>query len=113
MVCLTGKAVNRAAPLLIALLASLLPHASVQGQEEPQWSSGKDVYDKVCGYCHAPEVGVGTLLAGRILPEPYVIAIVRSGLNAMPAFPASFIDDESLARVAEYLATLPPPPSEP
>ena len=78
-----------------------------------EWESGQQLYEKVCGYCHSPEVGVGTLLAGRELPAVYVQAIVRSGLNAMPAFPASYIDDEALALVAEYLATLPAPAAQP
>jgi mono/diheme cytochrome c family protein len=50
------------------------------------------------------------VLAGRELPAAYVSAIVRNGFNGMPAFPASFIDDEAIARVAEYLGTLPVPP---
>lgn len=99
--------------LLTVALPFTLPSATLHAQDESQWGSGQDLYDKVCGYCHAPEVGVGTVLAGRNLPEPYIRAIVRSGLNAMPAFPASFIDDESLAEVTEYLATLPAPAAEP
>lgn len=87
--------------------------ATAQAQDESQWSSGKELYESVCGYCHEPEVGVGTVLAGRELPELYVRAILRSGLNAMPAFPASFIDDESIALVAEYLASLPAPEAQP
>lgn len=86
-----------------------LPAAAAQA-EESQWRSGKDLYDKVCGYCHKPEVGVGTAIQGRALPVEYIKAIVRNGFNAMPAFPASYIDDESLAQVAEYIASLPPAP---
>jgi len=100
--------------LMTAALPLALPISTTHAEEqESQWGSGKALYDKVCGYCHAPEVGVGTVLAGRNLPEPYIRAIVRSGLNAMPAFPASYIDDASLAEVAEYLATLPAPAAEP
>ena len=83
-----------------------------QAQSGSQWGGGKNLYEKVCGYCHDPEVGVGTVLAGRELPAVYLNGIVRSGLNAMPAFPASFIDDESIDMLAEYLATLPAPDSE-
>ncbi|MCK9540125.1 c-type cytochrome [Dokdonella sp.] len=99
------------------LVASALPFvllaASAQAKDASQWGSGKNLYDKVCGQCHAPEVGVGTALAGRNLPEAYVKFVVRNGLNAMPAFPASFIDDESIAQVTRYLATLPAPASQP
>lgn len=93
------------------LIASVLPFAlftaSSHAQEESQWKSGKHLYEKVCGHCHAPEVGVGPELAGRGLPEPYIKAIVRNGFRAMPSFPASYVDDESLAQVTEYLASLP------
>lgn len=94
------------------ILPFVLLVSTVEAQDESQWGSGKNLYDKVCGYCHDPEVGVGTLIAGRDLPELYVRAIVRSGLNAMPAFPASYIDDESIAQVTEYLSTLPAPEAE-
>lgn len=93
------------------LMASVLPlallAASSHAEEDSQWGSGKNLYEKVCGQCHAPEVNVGPEIAGRGLPEPYIKAIVRNGFRAMPAFPASFIDDESLTLVTEYLATLP------
>lgn len=94
------------------ILPFVLLVSTAEAQDESQWGSGKNLYDKVCGYCHDPEVGVGTLIAGRDLPELYVRAIVRSGLNAMPAFPASYIDDESIAQVTEYLSTLPAPAAE-
>lgn len=89
----------------------LVPTA--HAQDDSQWGSGKNLYDKVCGHCHKPEVGVGTLLEGRELPPEYLKSIVRNGFNGMPAFPASFIDDESLEKVSKYLATLPAPTVEP
>jgi len=105
------KALKRILTLSALPLAVLA--ASSQAQEnDSQWGSGKNLYDKVCGYCHAPEVGVGPAIAGRGLPEAYLKVFVRNGFNAMPAFPASFIDDESIARVAEYLASLPPVPAD-
>ncbi|MFA5630686.1 MAG: cytochrome c [Porticoccaceae bacterium] len=99
------------------LMAALLPFALLalpaQAQESGQWGSGKNLYEKVCGQCHDPQVGVGTAIAGRGLPEAYVKFIVRNGFNAMPAFPASFIDDESIAQVTEYLASLPAAAGQP
>ncbi|CAI07901.1 c-type cytochrome [Aromatoleum aromaticum] len=108
---LSGKAAKR------ALVASVLPFAllaaSTQAQDDSQWGSGKNLYDKVCGHCHDPKVGVGPVIAGRDLPESYIRYIVRNGFNAMPAFPASYIDDQSLAQVTEYLSTLPAPAARP
>lgn len=107
-----GKIAGRALIIGIILafpLASTTIQAQDQAGEASQWGSGKNLYDKVCGRCHSPEVGVGTLLAGRNLPAEYITVIVRNGFNGMPAFPASFIDDESLVQVAAYLSTLPAP----
>jgi len=102
------RALSMGVILPLALLAAAVP------AQESQWGSGEDLYNKVCGYCHKPEVGVGTVIQGRALPAEYIKFIVRNGFNAMPAFPASYIDDESLAQVAEYIASLPPvPPSQP
>lgn len=103
---LSGKSAKRM--LVASVLAPLaLLATSAQGQESSQWDSGQHLYENVCGHCHAPEVNVGPALGGRGLPEAYIKAIVRNGFNAMPAFPASYIDDESIAKVTDYLTTLP------
>lgn len=75
------------------------------------WKGGENVYAKVCGHCH--ENQVGPQLKGRQLPPQYISAIVRNGFRAMPAFPASFIDDASLQQVGEYLSKTPAPVAKP
>lgn len=107
----SGKAVEWR--LAAIILPFVLLAATPKAQADSQWGSGKNLYDKVCAHCHAPEVGVGTVIAGRGLPEAYIKYIVRNGRNAMPAFPASFVDDESIAQVTEYLSTLPSPAAQP
>ncbi|MFA7320170.1 MAG: cytochrome c [Dokdonella sp.] len=92
-------------------LAMLVMPAQAEGQ--PQWRSGADLYNNVCGYCHKPEVGVGTVLQGRELPVEYLKIMVRNGFNAMPAFPASYVDDAALGELSKYLASLPPLPPRP
>lgn len=101
-----SSAAKRALATGVILPLALLS-AAAQAQEEPQWRDGQHLYDNVCGHCHAPEVNVGPSLGGRSLPEAYIKAIVRNGFNAMPAFPASYVDDESIAKVTEYIAGLP------
>ena len=66
------------------------------------WKDGAEVYAKVCGYCH--DAQVGPQIRGRSLPAAYIRTIVRNGHRAMPAFRPSEIDDESLAKLAEYLS---------
>ena len=75
------------------------------------WKGGENVYAKVCGHCH--EKQVGPPIIGRQLPSQYITAIVRNGFRAMPAFPASFIDDNSLQQVAEYISETPAPATKP
>jgi mono/diheme cytochrome c family protein len=102
------KLAKRLLTLSLLPLTSLAAAADAQDDENAGWGSGQNLYEKVCAHCHAPEVGVGTAIAGRGLPEAYIKVFVRNGINAMPSFPASFIDDESIALVAAYLASLPP-----
>lgn len=108
LVALAGPA--RSQP---AATPASVPPSDAAAAEAPQWGSGKELYDKVCGHCHKPEVGVGTVLEGRVLPPEYLQVIVRNGFNAMPAFPASWVDDAALAEISRYLGSLPPPPSPP
>ena len=106
--CVVGsKRVLLAAISLSSFLLITAAQAQDQAKDASRWDNGQELYDKVCGHCHKPAAGVGTLLTGRDLPAEYIMFIVRNGFNGMPAFPASFIDDESLAQLAEYLANPP------
>ena len=66
------------------------------------WRGGAEVYAKVCAFCH--EAKVGPTIRGRGLAPAYITFIVRHGNRAMPSFRAAEIDDESLAKVAEYVS---------
>ena len=104
------SAVKRSLSACCALpLLLLAGHALADG--DGVWKSGENVYAKVCGHCH--ENQVGPQLKGRQLPPQYISAIVRNGFRAMPAFPASFIDDASLQQVGEYLSKTPAPVAKP
>jgi mono/diheme cytochrome c family protein len=71
-----------------------------------KWKNGAEVYAKICGYCH--ENGkVGPVILGRELPPAYIRAVVRNGNRAMPTFRFSEIDEESLAKLAEYISRSP------
>lgn len=79
-----------------ALFAGLATTASAQ-----TLTKGQQFYQKVCAKCH--EVGTGPLLLGRQLPEATVQIIARHGLNAMPAFRHTDIDDATLLELATYI----------
>ncbi|ODT64555.1 MAG: cytochrome C [Nitrosomonadales bacterium SCN 54-20] len=75
--------------------------AETNAEKGFHWRNGAEVYSKVCSYCH--ESQVGPRLFGRELPPEYIRTIVRNGSRAMPSFRPSEIDDESLAKLAEYI----------
>lgn len=79
-------------------------------------SAGEAIYLAKCQYCHI-EMGPGTItLSGRLGPEKamlanrddltadYVKAIVRSGLNGMPALTRVEVSDPELDQIAAYLS---------
>jgi mono/diheme cytochrome c family protein len=82
-------------------LSSLLSQ-EVWAETTSGWKNGAEVYAKVCGYCH--QTGIGPVIRGRELPPEYITHLVRHGLRAMPAFTASFIDDQALQEVASYIS---------
>src|SRR4051794_33238438 len=99
-------AVARSFMLAIAIAAAIATKTSFAGPPAPsgafEWKNGPEVYTKVCAYCH--EQGVGPAIRGRALPPVYIRTTVRNGSRAMPPFRAAEIDDESLAKLAEYIS---------
>jgi len=107
---LNSRAVKGSLTTCLALPLFLLAgQAAADG--DGVWKSGENVYQKVCGHCH--DTSVGPVITGRQLPPEYISAIVRNGFRAMPAFPASFIDDNALKQVGEYIAKSPAPATKP
>lgn len=81
-------------------LACLLSAGAARADSSGEWKSGKEVYDKVCGYCH--DKGVGPAIKGRGAPPAYPV-IVRHGRGAMPPFRSTEISDEALAKLMVYI----------
>ncbi|HZV19425.1 MAG TPA: cytochrome c [Sphingobium sp.] len=61
------------------------------------------VLQQTCMSCHA--TGVGPVITGRNLPPEAVKSFVRNGNRAMPAFTEAMIDNDTLDRVAQLVAT--------
>jgi len=95
------------------------PHAASAAPAGPKaLETGKRIYDHYCLPCHAAGPGhPGTMrLAIRLgeersvlleradLPAQYVMAIVRQGLNLMPGFRPSEIDDAELEALTHYMS---------
>lgn len=89
------------------------PGSAVTAAQAP----GKIAFDRWCAECHAPGHGhPGTQQLERIrgaklavlesrpdLEGAYIRLVVRSGLNAMPAYRPSEISDATLDSIAQYL----------
>lgn len=103
------KTILKKSAALAALLALLAGHApGALAQSAPQISKGQQFYQKVCARCH--EAGIGPVITGRGLPEATYVYMARHGLNAMPAFRVTDIDDATLQELAKYLSATQPKP---
>lgn len=87
----------------LAFAAAAAPAADTQ-----KVGPGQRFYEKTCAKCHEADVGVGPALKGRGFPAATYVVIARNGMNAMPAFRVTDIDDATLQDLAEYLASTPP-----
>lgn len=83
--------------------AQAAPEENANPAPSTKWKNGAEVYTKICGYCHQ-NGKVGPPILNRQLPPAYIRAIVRNGNRAMPPFRPSEIDDESLAKLEEYIS---------
>lgn len=91
-----------------ALAAGLSGMALAATAAPPQTiGPGQRYYEKICAKCH--EAGIGPVLKGRGLSPETVIVFARIGVNAMPAFRVTDIDDATLRDVGVYLSKAPAP----
>jgi len=81
------------------------------GKESIPEDAAQMVFQQTCMACHA--TGVGPVITGRDLPADAVKLFVRNGNRAMPAFTEAMIDDATLDRVAQIVATSKAPASQP
>lgn len=91
---------------LVAIIVTISSAWSAQDEKNSSgftWKDGAEIYAKICAYCH--EAQVGPQIRHRDLPAAYIRAVVRNGNRAMPAFRPSEIDDESLVKLADFIAT--------
>jgi mono/diheme cytochrome c family protein len=105
-----------AAALLFAYALPAQTAAPPAGSASSVAADGHALFLERCGICHL-QGGTGTFMLGRRLGKQhallaertdlqiaYVEAIVRNGLNGMPAFTRVEITDQELDAVARYLA---------
>lgn len=76
---------------------------------ESNWKNAQEAYTKVCAYCHNTGVGPDSVKIkfdkdGVDARAQSIVYVVRHGLNAMPSFRKTEIDDKTLQDLAEGLA---------
>jgi len=87
----------------IALIATLSIFSTVSfGQAADDWTSGEEIFQKVCQYCHT--TGVAVTITGRQLIPAYIKYMVRNGMRAMPPFRQSELSEKDLDKIASYIA---------
>ena len=107
----------------VALLSTITALAACAGAPQAEEATGKQLFDRHCGECHAPGLGhPGTQRLGwnrgeqfavleqrNDLSAVYVETIVRRGFLEMPPFRPSEISPAELAAIGRYLARVPAP----
>jgi len=102
--------------VIVAIAAALVVVLSAQATAQEE-NAGQAAYDRHCIHCHdSDDEAVGTLQLGRTRGEEfallterddlageYIAAIVRTGLNAMPAFLPSELTEAQLAALVDYV----------
>jgi mono/diheme cytochrome c family protein len=104
------------AALLFAYALPARTGTASEGSATAVAADGHALFLERCGICHL-QGGTGTFMLGRRLGKQhallaertdlqiaYIEAIVRNGLNGMPAFTRVEITDQELEAVAQYLA---------
>lgn len=81
----------------------------IAGAASPARPSEK-IYASTCGHCHGHNVG--PVIRGRQLPPALVLALVRRGQGAMPAFRQTEISDQELKALAQWIQASKADPKE-
>jgi (+)-pinoresinol hydroxylase len=102
---------------VVALLALLGVSGSTCAADQltPVQAHGKQAYDHICIYCHAPGVWGANSLARRMDKEHAVLenrtdltaagirAVVRTGIGSMPPLRRTELSDADVDAIAAYL----------
>ena len=94
----------------VGLAAGQADKAQAQATYEVEPRAPEYLYARTCGYCHGHDVA--PIIRGRNLPAPVIVAMVRAGQGAMPAFKPTEITNQELDALAQWLSTAPADPRE-
>ena len=98
------------AAITLTALAPSLSACSGDAKARTTPRAPEKIYATTCGYCHGHNVG--PVIRGRQLPPETVMAFVRKGQGAMPAFRQTEISDAELKALAQWLQVSTPDSKE-
>ena len=75
--------------------------------DDPRIAHGRQVWMAKCDRCHpGGEAGLGPATNDKPLPEFLIVAQIRTGLGAMPAFGKDELSDRDVAAVVAYMKAI-------
>jgi mono/diheme cytochrome c family protein len=86
----------------------VLVSSTAAAQSAGQWQGPAHLWRALCSYCHG--AGVAQQLLGAKLPAAVIVEFTRKGLQQMPGFAPTQINDAELAALAEWISKSEPPP---
>ena len=73
---------------------------------------GEKLFRRFCYQCHPNgQGGLGPAINDKPLPEVAIRTQIRKGVGAMPSFDDSWLSDDEVAAIAEYVQALRSAPS--
>lgn len=83
------------------------PKAPEMQPKTAEVARGEALFRKFCYQCHPGGAGgLGPALNDKPLPEVAIRTQIRKGVGAMPSFDNSWLDDDEVAAIAEYVQAL-------
>ncbi len=101
-----------ASATVMALLATLRPHAAFGGESQADAVEGRRLFLTVgCYQCHGTTGAGGGIAGPRLAPNPLPLegikAKLRTASGRMPVYTAAVISDAQIADIAAYLQSIP------
>lgn len=80
---------------------SLAEKVDYQSYSAGQWKNSAQIYRSLCIYCHG--TGIGPAILGRHYSPQALMILVRNGINTMPTFRQTEINNKELEDLANWV----------
>ncbi len=86
---------------------SLAERVDYQAYSAGQWKNSAQIYRSLCIYCH--QTRIAPVILGRHYSPEALKVLVRSGINTMPTFRVTEINNKELEDLAAWVEQSPAP----